>query len=432
MVEHVWNKNQQNDTTEKRRVVLGITGSIAAYKAAELARLMVSWGYEVRCIMTPSAQEFITPMTIGAVTGNAVTTEFWDSSEAAGIGHIQLADWAQLLVIAPATADCIAKLANGFADSPLTAVALATKAPILIAPAMNVNMLDHPKTQENIAALRSRGVRFVDPGEGALACGWNGAGRLAEPYEIFYHVRRALSSHDFHGKHVLISTGPTREYIDPVRYISNRSSGKMGVALTREAYRRGADITLVHGPVPVRVPQQVRCVQADSAQHMHDVMLDLAFGDGSLVAGVPSSFAYRKPDIVIMSAAVADFRPEMLAADKMKKADGIPVIRLVENPDILAALGERKKEVLGKGTSPAPQLVGFAVETGEIDDLVAEAHRKLKAKGVDLIVGNFAQDAFDLDTNRAWLVDKNGRQEEIATSYKSRVANKVLDAVIRL
>jgi len=432
MVEHVWNKNQQHDTTEKRRVVLGITGSIAAYKAAELARLMVSWGYEVRCIMTPSAQEFISPMTMGAVTGNPVATEFWDSSEAQGIGHIQLADWAQLLLIAPATADCIAKLANGFADSPLLAVALATKAPVLIAPAMNVNMLEHAKTQENIAALRSRGVRFVEPGEGALACGWNGAGRLAEPYEIFYHVRRALSPHDFQGKHILISTGPTREYIDPVRYISNRSSGKMGVALTREAYRRGADVTLVHGPVPVRVPQQVRRLQADSAQAMHDAMLNLAFGDGSVAEDVASSFLPRKPDIVIMSAAVADFRPEFQSESKMKKAEGIPVIRLIENPDILAALGTHKKDAIAKGVGQVPHLVGFAVETGEIEDLVAEAHRKLTSKGVDLIVGNFAQDAFDLDTNRAWLVDRNGRQEEIATSYKSRVANKVLDAVIRL
>lgn len=433
MTENTWHKAQNNDPTEKRRVVLGVTGSIAAYKAAELARLMVSWGYEVRVVMTPSAEEFITPMTLGAVTGHPVTTGFWDASEAGGIGHIQLADWAQLLVIAPATADFIAKLAAGFADSPLLAIALATKAPLLLAPAMNVNMLEHQKTQENIAALKARGVLFSDPGHGALACGWNGAGRLAEPAQIFYHVRRALSPNDFAGKRVIISTGPTREYIDPVRYISNRSSGKMGIALVREAFRRGAEVTMVHGPVPVRVPDQVHRIQVESAQQMHDVIMSLTFGPSPGASAAESSGGpFEPPDLVMMAAAVADYRPAQRAEHKLKKKGGIPQIELIENPDILAALGARKRLLAATDPATKPLIVGFAVETGEIEDLVNEAHRKLLVKGADLIVGNFAQDAFDLDTNRAWLVDRNGRQEEITTSYKSRVANKVLDAVARL
>ncbi len=436
MAENTWHKNQIHDLTEKRRVVLGVTGSIAAYKAAELARLMVSWGYEVRCVMTSSAEEFVSAMTLGAVTGSPVTTGFWDSSEASGIGHIQLADWAQLLVIAPATADTIAKLACGFADSPLLAVALATKAPMLVAPAMNVNMYEHEKTQENIATLRARGVQIVDPGEGALACGWNGAGRLAEPHQIFYQCRRALSPNDLAGKHVIVTTGPTREYIDPVRYISNRSSGKMGIALAREAYRRGAEVTLVHGPIPVRVPDAVHRIQVESAQQMHDVMLSLTFGpDAGSEKSPPQQAtrsAFRPPDMVLMAAAVADYRPVQRSEGKLKKAEGVPSVTLTENPDILASLGARKRQIVATGGEPRPLIVGFAVETGEVEDLVAEAHRKLIAKGADLIVGNFAQDAFDLDTNRAWLVDRNGRQEEITTSYKSRVANKVLDAAARL
>lgn len=423
---------------EKRRVLIGVTGSIAAYKSAELARLLVSWGYEVRVVMSDSAQKFISPMTMAAVTGNPVTEQFWDEGEVAGIGHIQLADWAQAVVIAPATADFIAKLAAGFADSPLLAISLATRAPILMAPAMNVNMFEHPKTQENIRQLRARGVAFVDPEVGALACGWNGSGRLAHPQEIFYHVRRALATRDFEGKKVVITTGPTREYIDPVRYISNRSSGKMGVALAREAFRRGADVTLVHGPVPVRVPGPVRCIQIHSAQEMHDVMMHLVSGSPAnpVVQGHELSSRLldpsRNPDAVVMAAAVADYRPETTVDHKLKKKEGVPHVSLVKNPDIIAEIGAWRSARKETAAAHRPTLVGFAVETGEIDELLAEVHDKLEAKKVDLIVGNFAQDAFDLDTNRVWLVDRAGRQEEIATSYKSRVANKVLDAVARL
>ncbi|MBN8550054.1 MAG: bifunctional phosphopantothenoylcysteine decarboxylase/phosphopantothenate--cysteine ligase CoaBC [Deltaproteobacteria bacterium] len=403
-----------SESMERRRIVLGVTGSIAAYKAAELARILVSRGYEVRVVMTQSGMEFITPTTMQAVTGQPVVTDFWDKSEASGIGHIQLADWAEALVIAPATADVIAKLAMGFAESPLLAVALATKAPILVAPAMNMNMYSNPKTQENIEELRKRGVRFVDPEEGELACGWNGTGRLADPEEIFFHVRRILSPQDFAGKRVLITTGPTREALDPVRFITNRSSGKMGVALAREAFRRGAEVTLVHGPVHIKVPGPVKREEVTSTAEMRKAVMDHMESKSEM------------PDVVIMAAAVADYRPAEVADLKMKKSDKTPTIKLVENPDILHELGKSKVD------EKKPILVGFAVETGEIEDLLNEARTKLKNKNADMIVGNFANEAFDLDTNRVWLVDKHGRQEEVATTYKSRVANKILDTILTL
>ena len=402
------------DLSEKRKVVLGITGSIAAYKAAEVARYLVSYGHEVRCVITGSGQKFITPLTMRAVTGNDVITDFW-ADESPEIGHIQLADWADVIVVAPATADFIAKLAAGFADSPLLAVCLAAKAPLLIAPAMNSNMYAHPKTQENVAILRSRGIAFVGPEQGELACGWTGVGRLADPQEIFYHTRRLISRGDYKGKRVLITAGPTREPIDPVRYLTNRSSGKMGVAIAREAFRRGADVTVVHGLIKSRLPAAVTGIDVVSAQDMYDAVLKLAFpADGS------------GPDVIIMAAAVADFRPKAAAAQKIKKSAMPQAIELTNNPDILLALGEKRSG------ARAPLLVGFAVETGEIEDLLSEARTKLEHKHCDLIVGNFAQDAFDLDTDRVWLVDRSGRQEEIATTHKSRIANKILDRVLKL
>jgi phosphopantothenoylcysteine decarboxylase/phosphopantothenate--cysteine ligase len=398
---------------EKRKILLGVCGSIAAYKSAELARLLVSRGYEVRVVMTPAATEFIAPLTLQSVTGYPVTTTFWE--ESAQIGHIQLADWADAMVVAPATADTIAKLVAGIADTPLLAMALATKAPLLLAPAMNVNMFEHPATQENIAVLRKRGVAFVEPEEGALACGWNGTGRLASPEEIFHHVRRVVSVHDFTGKRVLISTGPTREPIDPVRFLSNRSSGKMGMALAREAFRRGAEVTLVHGPAQVKVPNAVTCIPVVTAEEMHAAVMERAFA------------AIDPPDIVIMAAAVADFRPATVAAAKIKKAGmGPPPLQLVPTHDILLDLGEQR----GEGRKPV--LVGFAVETGDLEELLGHVREKLKRKNADMIVGNLAADAFDLDTNRVWLIDRNGRQDEVATTFKGRVANRILDAVLRL
>jgi phosphopantothenoylcysteine decarboxylase/phosphopantothenate--cysteine ligase len=401
--------------SEKRNVLLGVTGSIAAYKAVEFARLLVSRGYDVRVIMSSSAQKFVTALTFQSVTGKAVMTDLWDSNSVENIEHIEIADWADVFVIAPATADVIAKIALGTADSPILAAALATKAPIVLAPAMNVNMYEHPATQENITKLKSRGVSFVDPEEGALACGWNGAGRLADIWDIFYQTRRALTSHDLKGKRVLITTGPTREPIDPVRFISNRSSGKMGSAIAREAFCRGADVTVIHGPVKkLELPTTIKSMSVVTAQEMHDAVLTQAF---------------RKEDpfdFVIMVAAVADFRPADAADHKIKKASAADSIQMVSNPDILESLGKKR------GTETKPTLVGFAVETGEHEELMSELRRKLETKSIDLIVGNLADDAFDLDTNRAWLVNKNGKQEEISATFKWRVANKILDAALKV
>ena len=400
------------EKAERRRIALGITGSIAAYKGAELARIYLSRGYEVKVILTDSAQKFISPMLMQGLTGNPVYTSFWDQGE--DIEHIEIADWADVLVIAPATADFLAKLNFGFADTPLLATALATKSPILVAPAMNVNMYENARTQQHISELKAKGVQFVDADEGALACGWIGAGRLADPWEIFYQTRRMLSVHDFAGKRMLITTGPTREPIDPVRFITNRSSGKMGVSIVREAFCRGAEITLIHGPCEINVPRPVRRVPVETARQMYEAVMREAFE------------VQEKPDIVIMAAAVADFRPVEVSDRKIKKEQGDLSIALAKNPDILSAVGEKR------GKSGAPLLIGFAVETGELEDLLPEIRRKMHAKNADLMVGNFAQDAFDLDTNRAWFIDRFGRQEEVATNFKSRVADKLLNAILRL
>jgi phosphopantothenoylcysteine decarboxylase/phosphopantothenate--cysteine ligase len=404
--------------SEKRRVVLGVSGSIAAYKSAELARYLVTRGYQVRVVMTESAVQFISPLTFEAITGNPVSREFWDETQPGAIGHIALADWADVVAIAPASADLIAKLAHGFADSPLLAVALATKAPLVVAPAMNVNMYDNSQTQTNLQHLTQRGMFVVDPDSGPLACGWEGKGRLPHHREIFFHIQRALSDRALRGRRVVISTGPTREAIDPVRFISNRSSGKMGMALAVEAFRRGADVTLVHGPLslPPKVPRQVRCVPVTSCLEMRDAMVQEAFGVADVAAA----------DIVIMAAAVADCRPESVGVEKIKKGALPSTLALVQNPDILAELGEQK------GQRSTPLLVGFAVETGDVDNLLSEVRRKLTAKNADLMVGNFAVDAFDRDTNRVWLVNRGGKEEEISTTYKSRVAIQIFDAIARL
>jgi phosphopantothenoylcysteine decarboxylase/phosphopantothenate--cysteine ligase len=407
-----------SELAEKRRIVLGVTGSIAAYKSVEIARYFMTRGYHVRVVLSDSASQFITPLTFESLTKEPVVTDFWNETKPGAIGHIELADWADVVVVAPASADFIAKLAHGFAESPLLAIALATKAPLVVAPAMNVNMLEHPQTEENIQKLKGRGATFVDSESGELACGWVGKGRLAHHREIFWHTRRALSAQDLVGRRILITTGPTREAIDPVRYISNRSSGKMGLALATEAFRRGAEVTLVHGPLhsSVKVPAVIHKIPVVSASEMHEEVTKLAFPPEG---GSPF-------DMVIMAAAVADYRPESPADKKLKKAVTALTLALSPNTDILDQLGEVK------GENRFPLLVGFAVETGEIEDLLTEVRRKRSAKNVDLMVGNLAHEAFDLDTNRVWLISRSGKEEEVSTTYKSRIAVRILDAAVRM
>lgn len=398
----------------KKRLVLGVTGSIASYKAAELARYFMKRGYDVRVVMSDSATKFIAPLTFESLTGNPVNTGFWGETVPGAIGHIELADWADVVLVAPASADFIAKANWGAADSTVLAVVLATKAPVVVAPAMNVNMYEHPQTQENLDSLRGRGVVVVDPVMGQLACGWVGSGRLAEPHEIFAQVERAIAPADLVGQRVLISAGPTREAIDPVRFLSNRSSGKMGFALAREAYRRGAVVTLVCGPVgPLpKLPHGIEVVSVTTAKDMLSAM------------------SSRSPvsDIVVMAAAVADFRPSEEATNKIKKgAQGhVPELDLVANPDVLKSVSELR------GSSAKPVLVGFAVETDGVDALLAEARAKLDRKGLDLVVGNLASEAFDRDTNQVWIVSGDGATTHIPPRTKRRVAQGVWDQVVRL
>lgn len=400
-----------------KRLVLGVTGSIAAYKAAEVARYCMRRGYTVRVVMTDSATKFISPLTFQALTGNPVAESFWSEGEQGSIGHIELADWADVVVVAPATADCIAKLACGFAESSLLAVVLATKAPVVVAPAMNVNMLEHPCTQENLEVLRRRGVEIVSPESGALACGWTGSGRLASAAEIFAVTERALGPRDLVGRRVVVSAGPTREPLDPVRYLSNRSSGKMGVALAREAYRRGAQVTLVHGPLgfqPV-LPSDIVCAPVLTADEMRQTMLAAVFGASG---DTPA-------DVAIMSAAVADFRPALCAPIKIKRALGTPSVELAANPDILFELGVRR------GEGDRPYLVGFAVETEDEAGLVAQARAKLERKNVDCIVANQAHIAFEGDVNRVWIVQRSGQVVSLPTASKRSVARGIWQEIVQ-
>lgn len=397
----------------KKRIVLGVTGSIACYKSLELARYLMKRGCDVRVVMTESATKFVTPLTFESLTRNPVAVHFWNETQPGAIGHIELADWADVLLIAPATADCIAKMAYGFADSSLLAIVLATKAPIVVAPAMNVNMYEHPKTQENLTALRERGVCVVEPESGDLACGWTGKGRLAPIREIYLQTMRTLGPGDLAGKRVLISTGPTREPIDPVRFISNRSSGKMGIALANEAYRRGATVELVHGPLSgtPSVSCQVTQTPVLTAREMSEVMQRKAKSDAF--------------DVVIMAAAVADYRPAQAASEKIKKSTNPRAIDLEMNEDILFEIGR------GKGDSEKPFLVGFAVETGSPEQVISEAHAKRERKNAEMIVGNLAHDSFDRDTNQVWMALKDGETVHVETARKGAIARQIWDAIVR-
>jgi phosphopantothenoylcysteine decarboxylase/phosphopantothenate--cysteine ligase len=401
---------------KQKHLVLGVTGSIACYKAAELARFFMRRGFKVRVVMTKSATQFVSPLTFQALTGNPVAESFWDEGTRGNIGHIDLADWADVVVIAPATADCIAKMAFGFAESSLLAVVLATKAPVVIAPAMNVNMLEHPRTQENLDLLRCRGVAIVQPEAGALACGWTGSGRLASAPEIYAQTERVLGPGDLVGKRVVISAGPTREALDPVRYLSNRSSGKMGVALAREAYRRGAHVTLVHGPLGYKpvLPCEVVSRQTMTAEEMHQAVVHEVFDRGQSA----------QADIVIMAAAVADFRPTHPGESKIKKSSAPSSIELTPNIDIVRDLGERR------GEKRRPYLVGFAVETDGEAALIREAQSKAVRKNVDIIVGNLANDAFEGNTNRCWIVDAQGGSIALNTASKRSIACSIWEEIV--
>jgi phosphopantothenoylcysteine decarboxylase/phosphopantothenate--cysteine ligase len=395
------------------RVALGVSGGVAAYKAAELVRRLQKEKLAVQVVMTRAAQEFVTPLTFAALTGEKVITELFGDKQASAnlesaIEHIAVAQRIDLLVIAPATADVLAKLANGIADDFLTTLYLATKAPVVVAPAMNVNMWEHPATQKNLETLRERGVRVVQPDEGYLACGMTGPGRLAGTEAISAAVCEALGlKHDFDGMNVVITAGPTVEDVDPVRVLTNRSSGKMGYALADAASRRGARVTLISGPTELRAPNEVDWVPVRSTEEMHRAVSERS----------------RDANVVIMAAAVSDYRPAAPGTQKIKRAEGRLTLELEPTTDILAELGR------GKGSRI---LVGFAAET---ERLAENARRKLAAKGADMIVANDVTKegaGFDTDTNVVSFFLRDGREIDLPKMSKFDVANRILDQVAEL
>jgi len=389
---------------EGKTVVVGLSGGIACYKSAEIVRLLTSAGARVRVVMTRHAMEFLTPLTLQTLSGEPVSTDTFDLTQESEIGHIRLADTADAVVIAPATANVIGKIAAGIGDDLLTTVLLATRAPILIAPAMNVHMYENRLVQANLAKLRELGHGIIEPGSGILACGYEGVGRLADPAVIVAEVERAVSRKDLAGDRVLVSAGPNREPIDPIRFISNRSTGKMGYALAAAAWRRGADVVLVTGPSALSVPHGVRAVRAATAAEMREALLK----------------EFHAATVVLMTAAVADYRPAHPAAQKIKKGTGPLVLELERTVDILSELGQRRRQQF---------LVGFAAETEQV---AANAARKLREKHVDMMVANDVSRAdagFEVDTNAVTIFDALGR-EELPLASKDEVAERVLDRLL--
>lgn len=391
-----------------KKIVLGVTGGIAVYKAAELVRLFVKAEAEVFVVMSRSAQEFVTPLTFQTLSGNPVHTELFSLLQERDIGHISLADRADAFVVAPATANLIGRVAGGLADDLLTTTIMATKAPVLFVPAMNVNMWENSLYRDNQTKLEKHGYRFMEPARGFLACGWEGKGKLPDPAAIVEETRALLSPQDLASETVLISAGPTREEIDPVRYISNYSSGKMGYALARTARRRGARVILVSGPTALEPPEGVDYVAVTSARQMHAAMLD----------------RLEQSTMIIKAAAVADYRPAQASAQKIKKAQQAELtLPLHKNPDILSELGRLKEKRI---------LVGFAAETA---DLVKNARHKLEEKNLDLIVANdvSAEGAgFDVDTNIVRLLGRDGSEEQWPQLSKEAVAGRILDRILAL
>lgn len=385
-----------------KTIVLGITGGIAAYKAAELTRLLIKAGTNVHVIMTKGATEFITPLTLQTLSKNPVHTDIFNLIQEAEVGHISLADRADLFVIAPATANIIGKIAHGIADDLLTTSVMATKAAVLLSPAMNCNMYDNPIVQENMEKLKGYGYRFIDPETGELACGYEGRGRMAEPADILEEIESILSPKDLKGEKILVTAGPTYEAIDPVRFIGNRSSGKMGYALAKMAVRRGADVTLISGPSSLKPPKGAKFITIETAEEMRK----------AVVANL------KETTSVIMAAAVADYMPKKAASEKMKKGAASLSLELAKTEDILAEIGKKKGKRL---------LIGFAAETG---NLVANAKKKLKEKNLDLIVANNVNEpgaGFGVDTNIVTIIDKKGNAQELPKMTKEEVAWRVLD-----
>ena len=395
------------------RITLGVTGGVAAYKAAELVRRLQQDGFTVQVVMTRGAREFVTPLTFAALSGQKVITDLFsestgDANLESAIEHIAVAQRTDLLLVAPATADILAKFARGIAEDFLTTLYLASTAPVVVAPAMNVNMWNHAATQENVEMLRARGVKIVDPDEGYLACGMTGAGRLAGQEAIIASVHEALHAvRDFAGETVLVTAGPTHENLDPVRYLTNRSSGKMGYAIAEVAAQRGARVILVSGPVSLETPSGVERIDVQTADQMHRAVLDKVPGCS----------------IAVFAAAVADYRPVAANAQKIKRDGASKTISLEPTPDILASVARTKGDRF---------IVGFAAET---ENVVENARKKLAAKNTDLMVANDVTSegaGFDHETNIVTLFSRDGRDLPLPRMSKREVAQRILDEVVRL
>jgi phosphopantothenoylcysteine decarboxylase/phosphopantothenate--cysteine ligase len=388
-----------------KTIILGVCGGIAVYKSVELLRLLVKSGASVHVIMTKSACEFVTPLTFQTLSGHPVHTELFNLLQEMEIGHITLADRADLFIVAPATANLVGKVASGIADDLLTTTLMATKAPVLLVPAMNVNMYENPIYQRNEETLRATGYHLLEPDCGFLACGWEGKGKMPAPATIFEHVTALLAPKDLVGDTILITAGPTREAIDPVRYISNYSSGKMGYAIAKAAQQRGARVILISGPVAIPAPLGVELINVVTAEEMRQAVL-ARLGEAT---------------VVIKAAAVADYRPAEVAATKIKKESRASMtLPLIKNADILAEIGANKGGRL---------VVGFAAET---TDLLENARKKLLSKNLDMIVANDVSEVgagFDVETNRVRFLLPDGEVETLPLLDKSEVAQRLLDRI---
>ena len=390
-----------------RRIVLGVTGGIAAYKAVELVRRIVGSDSVVKVIMTRSAQEFITPLTFQTLSGNSVITELFDLIQESEIGHIAMAEWAEIFVIAPATANIVGKISNGIADDFLTTTIMATKAPVLIAPAMNTNMYENPVMQRNMKDLTSLGYHFVEPSSGELACGSEGIGKLADVEDIMEEMESVLSEKDLSGENVLVTAGPTTEFIDPIRFITNKSTGKMGYAIAKVARRRGANVTLISGPSSLPIPSKVRFCAVKSASEMRTAVMD----------------CFKDSTIIIKSAAVGDYTVKDIRKDKIKREKENLTLELKGTPDIISEIGKIKESRIH---------VGFAAET---EDLIRNAKKKLQDKNLDFIVANdvcMKGAGFGWDTNIVKILYKDGTLEELPLMSKEEVAQKILDRVLQI
>ncbi|OEH91210.1 bifunctional phosphopantothenoylcysteine decarboxylase/phosphopantothenate--cysteine ligase CoaBC [Bacillus solimangrovi] len=393
-----------------KHILLCVTGGIAVYKAVALVSKLTQAGFQVKVLMSESAQQFVTPLTFQSMSRQHVYTDTFDEKDPQGIAHIDLADWADLVVVAPATANVIGKYANGIADNMITTTLLATTAPVWIAPAMNVHMYDHQAVKDNINRLYERGIQFIEPSEGYLACGYVGKGRLEEPEKITAIISSYFNEKEkqpLKGRNVLITAGPTREKIDPIRFFTNHSSGKMGYALAQAASKLGANVILVSGPTNLTPPSNVKTINVNTAQEMYDAVMEHA----------------NASEVIIGAAAVADYRPRQVYDEKMKKKDGSMIIEFERTQDILKTLGQQKMNQI---------LVGFAAETERLEEY---ALKKLQSKNADLIVANNVSEkdaGFATDTNRISIFNRNGINKVLPLLTKEQASIEILKEVEQL